>query len=114
MGMCAVAWAAEHAARPGHQHSVTRWRGAARWLVGHLLPEQLGEEHGAVAVRAGAAGAERAAKAVAVRAAALPEIALVAGRALVDGVGHEVAQPPERGGQGGQVRCGGRTVGVFL
>ena len=86
--------------------------------VGHLLDEDLGDEDEVVAVRARTAEAKPTAEEMAVRAATFSEVACLAGRALVDGVGNEGLAPPEVSGHGvergwGEARLA-QAVGVLL
>ena len=89
-----------------------------RWSAGHLLDEDLGDEDEVVAVRARTAEAKPTAEEVAVRAAPFSEVACLAGRALVDGVGGEGLATPEVSGYGvergwGEARVA-QPVGVLL
>src|SRR3954454_15685110 len=86
--------------------------------AGHLLDEDLGDEDEVVAVRARTAEAKPTAEEVAVRAATFGEVACLAGRALVDGVGDEGLATPEVSGHGveggwGEARLA-QPVGVLL
>ena len=69
----------------------------------HHRGQDVGEEDGLVAVRAGAAEAEATAEDVAVWAALLAEEACLAARAFVDGVGDEGLSAPGRGGPIGEI-----------
>jgi hypothetical protein len=84
----------------------------------HLPVEDLGDEDEVVATRARTAEAETTAEEVAVRAAAFGEVACLAGRALIDGVGDERLETADVGGQGREIgRWRSRlaqTVGVLL
>src|SRR5688572_1249461 len=85
---------------------------------GHLPGEDLGDEDEVVAVRARTTEAEATAEEVAVRAATCGEVACLAGRALVDGVGNEGLATAEVSGQGleiGRRRSSlAQPVGVLL
>jgi hypothetical protein len=70
------------------------------------LAEELGEQHGLLALRAAATEAELAAESVAVRAASLGDEALATVGTLVDGVGDQFTQALELGRQPGSVRRG--------
>jgi hypothetical protein len=86
--------------------------------VGHLPVEDLGDEDEVIAARARTAEAEATAEEVAVWAAPFSEVAGLAGRALVDGVGDEGLATPEIGGHGVERRWGqarlARAIGVLL
>jgi hypothetical protein len=85
---------------------------------GHLPGEDLGDEDEVVAVRARTTEAKPTAEEVAVRAATCSEVARLAGRALVDGVGDERLATAEVSGQ--EVKIGrwrsrlAQAVGVLL
>jgi hypothetical protein len=86
--------------------------------VGHLLAQDLGDEDEVVAVRARTAEAKPTAEEVAVRAATFGEVACLARRALVDGVGDEGLAPPEVGAHGVEHGWGdawvAQAIGVLL
>jgi hypothetical protein len=89
-----------------------------RWSAGHLLDEDLGDEDEVVAVWAGTAEAKPTAEEVAVRAAPFGEVACLAGRALIDGVGEEGLATPEVSSHGVERRRGearlAQAIGVLL
>src|SRR5215212_7043135 len=89
-----------------------------RWSAGHLPVEDLGDEDEVIAARARTTEAEATAEAVAVRAAPFSEVACLAGRALVDGVGDEGLATPEVSGDGVERRWGearlAQAIGVLL
>src|SRR6266511_685342 len=70
------------------------------WSAGHLPVKDLGDEDEVVAARARTTKAETTAEEVAVRAATFGEVACLARRALVDGVGDERLETVEVSGQG--------------
>jgi hypothetical protein len=84
----------------------------------HLPVEDLGDEDEVVAARARTTEAKPTAEEVAVRAAPFGEVARLARRALVDGVGDEGLATPEVSGQGleiGRWRSSlAQTIGVLL
>jgi len=86
--------------------------------AGHLPVKDLGDEDEVVAARARTTKAETTAEEVAVRAATFGEVACLARRALVDGVGDERLETAEVSGQGleiGRWRSSlAQTVGVLL
>jgi len=86
--------------------------------AGHLLDEDLGDEDEVIAARARTAEAEPTAEELAVRVATFSEVACLAGRALIDGVGDERLATPEVSGHGVERRWGkarvAQTVGVLL
>jgi hypothetical protein len=86
--------------------------------AGHLPVEDLGDEDEVIAARARTTEAEAAAEEVAVRAAPFSEVASLARRALVDGVGAEGLATAEVGGHGVERRWGkarlAQAVGVLL
>ena len=88
------------------------------WSAGHLPVKDLGDEDEVVAARARTTKAETTAEEVAVRAATFGEVACLARRALVDGVGDERLETAEVSGQGleiGRWRSSlAQTVGVLL
>ena len=86
--------------------------------VGHLLGEDLGDEDEVVAVGARTTEAKTTAEEVAVRAATFSEVANLAGRALIDGVGDEGLAAPEVSSHGVERRWGEawltQAIGVLL
>src|SRR3954451_4446197 len=86
--------------------------------AGHLPVEDLGDEDEVVAVRARTTEAKATAEEVAVRAAPFSEVARLAGRALVDGVGSEGLASLEVSSHGVERRWGetglAQAVGVLL
>ena len=89
-----------------------------RWSAGHLLDEDLGDEDEVIAARAWTAEAKPTAEEVAVWAAPFGEVARLAGRALIDGVGDEGLATAEVSGHGvergwGEARVA-QAVGVLL
>ena len=89
-----------------------------RWSAGHLPAQDLGDEDEVVAVRARTTEAKPTAEEVAVRAAPFSEVASLAGRALVDGVGDEGLAPPDVSGHGVERRWSEarltQAIGVLL
>jgi len=86
--------------------------------AGHLPVEDLGDEDEVVAVRARTTEAKTAAEEMAVRAATFSEVASLAGRAFIDGVGSEGLASLDVSGQTPEIgrwrRSLAQAVGVLL